>query len=189
MASAVTHLFAAGVLGKTFMARKMPVRFWALAAFCSLIPDIDLIGYSYGIKYGDMLGHRGFTHSLSFAFLLSILVVGAAFHALPRFSKAWWQLVGYFFLATASHGVLDAMTDRGLGTGFFIPFDDSRYFLFWRPLHASPLRIARFFSEQGVHIITGELLSVWLPLCAIYAGVWISRKKSVHTANPSKALP
>lgn len=188
MASAVTHLFAAGVLGKTFAVRKMPVRFWALAAFCSLIPDIDLIGYSYGIKYGDLFGHRGFTHSLSFAFLLGMAVVLAAFHATPRFSKAWWLLVGYFFLATASHGFLDAMTDRGLGTGFFIPFDNSRYFLLWRPLHASPLRIARFFSWQGVHIIVSEMLWVWIPLLLFSAGVWGYRKKRGPVGDPSPSL-
>ena len=30
-------------------------------AACSIIPDLDVIGFGFGIRYGDMLGHRGFT--------------------------------------------------------------------------------------------------------------------------------
>jgi hypothetical protein len=33
------------------------------------------------------------------------------------------------FLATAGHGLLDAMTNGGLGLAFFSPFDNHRYFL------------------------------------------------------------
>jgi len=35
-------------------------------------------------------------------------------------------LFAYLFLATASHGVLDAMTNGGLGVAFFSPFDNRR---------------------------------------------------------------
>jgi len=34
-----------------------------------MLPDIDVIGFSFGIQYGDMFGHRGLTHSLCFALL------------------------------------------------------------------------------------------------------------------------
>ena len=36
-----------------------------------MIPDIDVIGFRFGIHYGDFWGHRGFTHSLVFAALLA----------------------------------------------------------------------------------------------------------------------
>jgi len=52
----------------------------------------------------------------------------------------------YFFLATASHGLLDALTDGGLGVAFFAPFDNHRYFLPWRPIHVSPIGAGRFFT-------------------------------------------
>jgi hypothetical protein len=41
---------------------------------------------------------------------------------LPNISRlSVWT---YFFLAAASHGLLDAMTDGGLGVAFFAPFDE-----------------------------------------------------------------
>ena len=53
------------------------------------------------------------------------------------------------FMATASHGVLDAMTDGGSGVAFLAPFDDTRYFLPWRPIPVSPIGVSRFFSGAG----------------------------------------
>src|SRR5437016_6138642 len=29
-------------------------------AVCSIVPDLDVVGFSFGIRYGDILGHRGF---------------------------------------------------------------------------------------------------------------------------------
>ena len=87
-------------------------------------------------------GHRGFTHSIIFAALIATIAVGAAFRrALPSISRfSVWM---YFFLATASHGLLDAMTDGGLGVAFFAPFDNRRYFLPWTPIRVSPIGITR----------------------------------------------
>jgi len=45
---------------------------------CSVIPDLDAIGFRFGIHYGDFWGHRGFTHSLIFAALLAGLVANDA---------------------------------------------------------------------------------------------------------------
>ncbi len=76
MPSAFTHIFFAETLGKTsFIEQKMPLRFWVLTAVCSVLPDLDILGYYAGIKYGSLFGHRGFFHSLTFALLVAILVV------------------------------------------------------------------------------------------------------------------
>ena len=32
-----------------------------------MLPDLDVIGFFFGVRYDDMLGHRGITHSLAFA--------------------------------------------------------------------------------------------------------------------------
>ncbi len=44
------------------------------AALCSVIPDLDVVGFEFGIKYSAMLGHRGFTHSIFFSALLAALI-------------------------------------------------------------------------------------------------------------------
>jgi inner membrane protein len=178
MPSAFTHIFAAGALGKMYTLEKMPMRFWVLSLLCAVLPDIDIIGYYYfGIKYNSMFGHRGFSHSLLFALLLSLFVVLLAFPAIQRFSKKWWGLLAFFFLVTASHGFLDSMTDKGMGVGFFIPFDDTRYFMPWRPIYASPMKIARFFSKSGIEVLTAEIIWIWVPIIALYTGVAMYRKK------------
>ena len=38
-----------------------------MGAICTIVPDFDVIGFAFGVSYGDVLGHRGFTHSLLFA--------------------------------------------------------------------------------------------------------------------------
>ena len=186
MPSEFTHIFVTTVLGKTSFVEKMPLRFWVLSAICSVIPDIDVIGYYYGVRYGDMFGHRGFAHSLTFALLVSVLVVVLAFPAVQRFSRKWWAMILFFFVATASHGFLDSMTDKGLGVGFFIPIDNARYFMPWRPIFASPMRISRFFSHEGFDVLIAEIVWIWGPVLLLYAGVRLLRKRGRN--SPTTAV-
>jgi inner membrane protein len=92
--------------------------------------------------------------------------------AAPNIRRA--SLFVYLFLATASHGVLDAMTNGGLGVAFFSPIDNRRYFLPWRPIRVSPIAITRFFSPRGYAILRSELLWIWLPagLFAVLVLIW-----------------
>jgi inner membrane protein len=178
MPTAFTHGFVALALGKTAVTKKMPPRFWVLSVLCAVLPDADVIGFRYGIRYGDLLGHRGFSHSLLFALLLGMFVVFLAFRDVPKFSKKWWALAAYFFVVTASHGLLDAMTTGGLGIGFFIPFDDTRYFLPWRPVAVSAIRLSKFLSASSMHVLWSEFICVWIPAMLLMGGVWAWRSGS-----------
>ena len=114
MASAFSHAVAALSIGTCFYRPQIPKRVWVSGVLCSVIPDLDAIGFRFGIHYGDFWGHRGFTHSLVFAALLAGVVALAIFgRGIAGIGRC--ALFGYLFLATASHGVLDAMTDGGLG--------------------------------------------------------------------------
>jgi inner membrane protein len=112
-----------------------------LAIGSSILPDLDVLGFSYGINYLHPLGHRGFTHSILFALLWSGLL--AFFFGKSR--KLIFAIV--LFLSTVSHGIFDAMTSGGEGVGFLIPFDNSRYFFPFRAIKVSPIGIEKFFSE------------------------------------------
>lgn len=182
MASAFTHVFVAAALGKAVSTEKMPLRFWTLGVFCSLLPDLDVIAFRLGIPYRHMFGHRGFTHSLPFAFIVGLLVVLLAFRTVPRFSGRWWALAGYFFCVTASHGVLDAMTSGGYGIAFFSPFDNTRYFLPWRPLVVSPIGVYGFFSRWGYEVLLSELLWIWMPALLLLGTLILYRSK--HRRRP-----
>ncbi|MFL6207932.1 MAG: metal-dependent hydrolase [Pyrinomonadaceae bacterium] len=176
MASAFSHAFVAIAIGKTYTGARMPWRFWVLSAVCAVVPDVDVVSFSFGIRYGDMLGHRGLTHSFAFALLLALVVVMFAFKETPRFTRGWWLLVAYFFVVTSSHGVLDALTDGGLGVAFFAPFSNARYFFPWRPVVVSPIGIAEFFSPWGLAVIKSELVWLWLPAAALMLCAWAYRR-------------
>lgn len=175
MASPLSHPVAALSIGTCFYRPHTPKRVWVAGALCSVVPDLDAIGFRFGIHYGDFWGHRGFTHSLFFAALLSGMVALAIFwsgeNAMRRLA-----LFAYLFLATASHGVLDAMTDGGLGVAFFSPFDNTRYFLPWRPIHVSPISVRRFFTLMGFSILRNEAVRIWLP-ALLFAGMVLAVRR------------
>jgi inner membrane protein len=173
LASGFSHAVAALSLGTCFYRPGMPKRFWLAGALCSVVPDLDVIGFRFGIHYGDFWGHRGFAHSLLFAALLAAFVALLGFRpASPGTSLLW--IGAYLFLATTSHGFLDAMTDGGLGVAFFSPFNNNRYFLPWRPIRVSPIGVSRFFSARGLEVLQSELLWIWLPSALLAALVWLS---------------
>ena len=177
MSSAFTHGFVALSFGKLFFPERMPVRFWVLSVACALLPDVDVIGFFLGVRYSDTLGHRGFTHSLLFALLIAVLVTVAAFPSVRRFSKQWWALASCFFVSTASHGVLDAMTDGGYGIAFYSPFSNARYFLPWRPLEVAPIGVRGFFSRWGWDVLMSELFWIWIPTLVFLVMLTLLRSK------------
>jgi inner membrane protein len=172
VASVFSHAVAALGIGACFYRPRIPKRAWMIGVACSVLPDVDVLGFRLGIRYGDFWGHRGFTHSLLFAALAaSVALVLGFWRAVPGVSRLY--LWTYLFLATASHGLLDAMTDGGLGVAFFSPFDNHRYFLPWRPIRVSPIGVARFFTHRGVAVAESEFLWIWLPaiLLIVLAGI------------------
>lgn len=171
MASVVTHAFLCFPMGKTFFRKEMPLKFWIFSVVCSILPDADVLSFFFGWRYGDILGHRGFSHSLFFGLLLSLLVLFAAFKEFPKFSKPWWGLWLFFFSLTSTHGFLDAMTNGGLGVAFFSPIVETRYFLPWKPLIVSPLGLGGFFSPWGREVIISEIIWVWIPMMFLWTAV------------------
>jgi inner membrane protein len=173
MATIFSHAVAAVALGKTYTPQRMAWRFWVLTVLCSVLPDIDVIGFAFGIRYGDLFGHRGITHSLFFALLLSCAVVLLFFKEVAQ-GRGRGGLVAYFALVTASHPLLDAMTNGGLGVALFAPFDSARYFLPWRPIEVSPIGMD-FFSSRGMEVMMSEIVWIWLPSLALILVVWLYR--------------
>jgi inner membrane protein len=163
MPTIISHGVAAIALGKCYPGDERPARFWVLAAVSAALPDADVIGFGLGIKYDDLLGHRGLTHSFFFALMIAFLVVLIFFKNIKPSSSRWWSLVACFFIVTASHGILDAMTNGGLGVAFFSPFSNSRYFFPWTPIEVSPLDHDGFFSPRGMSVIISEIIWVWIP--------------------------
>ena len=139
--------------------------FWAALSF---LPDADVVGFGFGVRYDDPWGHRGATHSLAFAFAL-----GAAVGALaPLFGHPALRAGIMATLVVASHALLDTLTDGGLGCALVWPFDLTRYFAPWRPLPVSPIGLG-YLSPYGLYVATVEItLFAPLLLYALARPIW-----------------
>jgi len=178
MASIFGHALTAVAIGKTFSKNTTNWKFWLLGISCAMLPDADVIGFSFGIKYSSFWGHRGFSHSIIFAVLLGVLIT-LIFYRKQFTTKKGLFLILYFFLCTVSHGILDALTTGGLGVAFFSPFDDARHFFSWRPIKVSPIGIERFFSERGFKVIKSELIWIAIPSLIYIFSAFFVRKINI----------
>jgi inner membrane protein len=178
MPTVFAHAVAGAALGAVFPLPARPRRCWLAGALCAVVPDVDVVAFWLGVPWGHVLGHRGITHSLPFAAVLAAVVLGAAFRG-----RAWdghRAALGLFlFLATASNGLLDALTDGGPGVAFLAPFDDTRHFFPWRPIPVSPISPARFLSERGRRVLEAEALWIGLPavVLAVVAAALRARRR------------
>ena len=162
----MTHVFVAVTLGEVILPGRS-MGFWLLAGGCSALPDVDALGLRLGIPYEHPLGHRGLTHSLAFAFCLSALGAWAALRWFVPARTTWLHVWGFLFAVSASHGVLDAMTNGGLGVAFLAPFHHGRWFLPVRPIEVSPVGLRAFWSRRGLRGLISEMLWVWLPVTVL----------------------
>lgn len=161
-------LALAAILG----GKRLPWRLALFGVLCAVLPDADVISFKLGVSYADALGHRGFSHSLLFALILGL--PGPALAPWLRCGRLTALAVGFF--AAASHLLLDAMTNGGLGVGAFRPWDQRRYFLPWRPVRVSPLSLHAFLSRQGLDVLLSELRWIWLPCLAGVAAARLIRR-------------
>ena len=173
MPTIMTHGVAAAALATVFPNRLVPPRVVFAGVVCSIVPDLDVLGILF--RAHPLLGHRGITHSLLFATAVASLASAILFAGAPLSGsrvRAWI----YLMLASASHGLLDAMTDRhGLGIPFFWPFDSTRYFFPFAPIAMSPIG-TDFFSARGLATLASELKWVWLPSVAFAVAAVLCRR-------------
>lgn len=157
MASLFGHVLASAAITHSIAAQEtLSKRLWALSLLSGIFPDIDVIAFKLGIPYRHIFGHRGLTHSIGFAFLWATVLTFSSF------KSSRLRIFVLLLISTLSHGILDAMTNGGLGVGFFIPFDDHRFFLQFRPIEVSPIKLERFFS-QTFQIIANEMIWIGIP--------------------------
>ena len=181
MPSVLTHPAVVLALGPAFARFGIRPRLWLVGTACSVIPDLDSIGYHLGVPYNSLFGHRGFTHSLTFALALALLLAPLCRRLSPPVSFLTATL--FCFLCTASHGVLDALTNGGLGVAFFSPFIQDRYFFPWHPIVVSPLSISHFLAGRGIPVLLSELQ--WVVLPSIIVGLVLRYLVPKHGPNNS----
>jgi inner membrane protein len=140
----------------------------ALLVALAYLPDADVLAFRLGIPYRAPWGHRGAAHSLGFAVLCGVLL--ALLAALARIPPLRLALVGAAVIA--SHGLLDTLTDGGLGIALLWPFSNARFFAPVRPIPVAPIG-AGMLSPRGLEVVAVEFL-LFLPVF-VYA-LWPRRR-------------
>ena len=180
MATILTHAVVAAALAPLAPADVPRSRAAFALVVAAIVPDLDVIGFRLGVPYAHLLGHRGFSHSILFAALLAAVIARFGLETARRW-RAFFVLVA----AIASHGILDAFTDGGLGVGFWIPFSNERFFAPVRPIPVSPIGIDA--SVPG--ILRVEFVYVWLPVLGLLAAsaLWRRARAPVRAARSRSA--
>ncbi len=170
MPSLFSHPAVPLAIGVALGARLVPPRLLLAGVAGCVLPDADVVAFQLGVPYESAFAHRGFTHSIFFALVCGAL---AAAFAKALHSRAWMAFI-FVSIATASHGLFDALTNGGSGIAFFWPFGDVRYFMPLQIILVSPIGLG-FFSERGLMVLLSELKWVWLPCFALGGAGYLIR--------------
>ena len=123
MPSLFSHAAVAIAVGSLLAPRPLLRPFLVAGAVCAVMPDFDIVAPG-GIDF--LGGHRGFTHSLTFAGLVglaSALIVGRR----VEWRDARIRLFLFIAVTTATHGVLDSLTSVSRGVQLLSPFSLHQY--------------------------------------------------------------
>jgi len=159
MPTVLTHPAIPLALGLGLGRDVIPRPLMAAGMAVSVLPDLDVIAWRFGITYASGFGHRGFSHSVFFALLIALIGACAFRHYRNGFARAF----GFLFIAAVSHGILDSFTNGGSGIAFLWPWSDGRFYAPVQFIEVSPLRLSRVLSERGLTVILSELFWVWTP--------------------------
>jgi inner membrane protein len=162
MATSYTHAFVGFGVAQVYTPGRLRWVYWLLAAVLAVFPDIDVFSSA---AYGAIMGHRGWTHSLVFSLWLALLAASVTFRL---FRANFWALSGIYFLALASHSLLDALTRGGAAIPFFWPMTDQRYGN-WGPIPVSDLAL-ELPDPRVSRALRSEMWWVWLPT-AVFIGI------------------
>jgi len=155
MPTIITHAAVPICLGLGLGSRIIPPRLLLAGVAIAMLPDADVLAFKLGVAYGHVFGHRGFTHSLLFAFALTTLA--ALFHRQFRTSGS------FLLVSLLSHSLLDSLTTGGKGVGWLWPWRDERFFAPWQVIRVAPFKLEAYLTPRGEAVILSELYRVWLP--------------------------
>ncbi|MGH8051184.1 MAG: metal-dependent hydrolase [Arenimonas sp.] len=158
MPTIISHIAVPLAIGLGLGKQKISEHLLCAGVVASVIPDADVIGFKFGIDYASQFGHRGFTHSICFALFLGLLAT------LSYKKLDCSRLSAFLFVSfcAASHALLDALTDGGLGVALFWPYDNARFFFPWTGIEVSAIGRG-FFSMRSLSVLASEFRWIWCP--------------------------
>jgi inner membrane protein len=120
----ITHLALGAVIGEALAGKKLGRRAMLFGALAQSIPDIDFVAAFWLPMTDNLLAHRGFTHSILFGILVSLLLAFITQRWQAQYKLPLWQWVGFFGIQIFVHLFLDTL--NAYGVGLFEPFSQLR---------------------------------------------------------------
>lgn len=115
----LTQLALGAAVGEAVLGKKVGNKAMLYGAIAGTIPDLDVLAGYFTDVATSLEIHRGFSHSLLFAFLFAPVL--GYFVSLYEKAAHWKKWSYLFFWGLLSHSLLDAHTTWG--TQLFWPFD------------------------------------------------------------------
>jgi len=121
----VTQVVLGAAVGEVVLGKKAGNKAIIWGAVGGLIPDLDVLITPFFNEVDGLFVHRGFSHSLVFAFLLAPLLGWFAYQIhRKKMSVTKFEWMNLIFWSAFTHPLLDYFTTYG--TGAFLPFSDYR---------------------------------------------------------------
>lgn len=120
----MTHIALGACMGEAFAGKTVGKKAMLWGILAQSIPDIDFLAALWLPVQDNLLAHRGFTHSILFALLLSPIIAGMAYrlHRPHNINFGRWLL--FITAAMLGHIFLDAFNNYGVA--WFEPFSHLR---------------------------------------------------------------
>ena len=174
MPTIITHAAVPLCLGLGLGNKAIPRGLLLAGMALAMLPDADVLAFKFGVAYGSAFGHRGFTHSLLFAFVVPILLTWLGRRWFKASLLSCWT---FLTVSLLSHSLLDSVTTGGKGVGWLWPWSDERFFAPWQVIKVAPFALSKYTTPYGQQVIISELLWVWVP-GIIFVGVMRHLRRS-----------
>ena len=120
----LTHIVLGACIGEAIAGNQLGKKALLLGALAQNIPDIDIVASFWLPTTADLLAHRGFTHSILFALLLSPLLAWFSVRVSLASGMSLRRWLFFWGLQVFIHIFIDAF--NVYGTGWFEPFSHYR---------------------------------------------------------------
>lgn len=120
----LTHIVLGACIGEATGGKILGRKAMIAGALAQSIPDIDFIAYFWLDKTENLLGHRGFTHSIIFGVMVVAALSLASRKIFHKKKFGWGHGLMIFGLNVFCHLFIDAF--NAYGVGWFEPFSHDR---------------------------------------------------------------
>ncbi len=121
----ITHIALGATSGELILGKKLGNRAMILGAAANSLPDIDVIATLWLSPDDNLLAHRGFTHSILFMLLVTLLFSRVVILLDRQKTISHYTWFWFFLLQLGLHLFVDGFNAYGIG--WFIPFNDVRF--------------------------------------------------------------